>query len=106
LRARAKKITQWQAAEIIIGLSDRQMRRWRERYDKFGFRGLFDRRRERPSPKRLPVAVMEKVLGLYRDRYFDFNVRHFHEKLKAEHQAELSLQLGERDAARSRTGGA
>src|SRR5277367_2987047 len=30
LRAMAKKITWWQAAEII-GISDRQMRRWRER---------------------------------------------------------------------------
>src|SRR6202790_494264 len=73
LRAMAKKITWWQAAEII-GISDRQMRRWRERYDQFGFRGLFDRRRGRPSPKRVPVTVMEKVLGLYRDRYFDLNV--------------------------------
>jgi len=44
LRAMAKKITWWQAAEII-GISDRQMRRWRERYEGFGFRGLFDRRR-------------------------------------------------------------
>jgi hypothetical protein len=33
---------------------------------------------------------MEKVLGLYRDRYFDLNVRHFHEKLEAEHQVKLS----------------
>jgi transposase len=89
LRAMAKKITWWQAAEII-GISDRQMRRWRERYDQFGFRGLFDRRRGRPSPKRVPVTVMEKVLGLYRDRYFDLNVRHFHEKLEAEHQVKLS----------------
>ena len=32
LRAIAKRITWWQAAEII-GISDRQMRRWRERYE-------------------------------------------------------------------------
>jgi transposase len=89
LRAMARKITWWQAAEII-GISDRQMRRWRERYDEFGFRGLFDRRRGQPSPKRVPVAVVEKVLGLYRDQYFDLNVRHYHEKLKAEHQVDLS----------------
>ena len=43
LRAMAKKITWWQAAEII-GISDRQMRRWRERYHEFGYDGLFDRR--------------------------------------------------------------
>jgi len=35
LRALAKKITGWQAAEII-GISDRHMRRWRERYQEFG----------------------------------------------------------------------
>jgi hypothetical protein len=89
LRALAKKIAWWQAAEII-GISDRQMRRQRERYEEFGFRGLFDRRCGKPSPKRVPVAVVEKVLGLYREKYFDLNVRHFHEKLGAEHEVELS----------------
>jgi len=89
LRALAKRITWWQAAEII-GISDRQMRRWRERYEEFGFRGLFDRRRGKPSPKRVPVATLERVLELYREQYFDLNVRHFHEKLQDEHQIELS----------------
>ena len=89
LRALAKKITWWQAAEII-GISDRQMRRWRERYEEFGFRGLFDRRRGKPSPKRVPVATLARVLELYRERYFDLNVRHFHEKLGGEHGIELS----------------
>ena len=89
LQAMAKKITWWQAAEIL-GISDRHMRRWRERYEQFGFRGLFDRRRGRPSVKRAPVAIVEQVLGLYRDRYFDLNVRHFHEKLESEHQIGLS----------------
>src|SRR5436309_2264355 len=67
LRAMAKKITWWQAAEII-GISDRQMRRWRERYEAFGYDGLFDRRQGKPSPKRVPVARAEQVLGPYRDR--------------------------------------
>src|SRR3974377_118056 len=89
LRAMAKKITCGQAAEII-GISDRQMRRWHERYEEHGYDGLFDRRRGQPSPKRVPLATVEQVLGLYRDRYFDLNVRHFHEKLQAEHQIELS----------------
>ena len=78
LRAMAKKITWWQAAEII-GISDRSMRRWHERYEEHGYDGLFDRRRGQPSPKRVPLATVEQVLGLYRDRYFDLNVQHFHE---------------------------
>ena len=89
LRAMAKKITWWQAAEII-GITDRSMRRWRERYEEHGYDGLFDRRRGQPSAKRVPLLMVEQVLGLYRDRYFDLNVRHFHEKLQAEHQIELS----------------
>ena len=89
LQAMAKKITWYQAAEIM-GISDRHMRRWRERYEEGGFRGLFDRRRGKPSPKRVPMAVLERVLELYREKYFDFNLRHFHEKLASEHQIELS----------------
>src|SRR2546428_12186927 len=73
LRAMARKITWWQAAEII-GIRDRHMRRWRKRYEEFGYDGLFDRRRGRPSPKRVPLALVEQVLGLYRDRYPDLNV--------------------------------
>jgi transposase len=75
LRAMARKITWWQAAEII-GISDRSMRRWRGRYEQDGYDGLFDRRRGRPSPKRVPVATVEEVLQLYQERYPDFNVRH------------------------------
>ena len=89
LRAMAKKITWWQAAEII-GISDRHMRRWRERYEEFGYDGLFDRRQGKPSPKRVPLAQVEQVLGLYRERYPDLNVRHFHEKLREQHQIDLS----------------
>jgi len=89
LRAMAKKITWWQAAEII-GISDRQMRRWKERYEEQGYDGLFDRRKGQPSPKRVPVEMVEKVLGLYQETYHDFNVRHFHEKLREEHGIGLS----------------
>jgi transposase len=89
LRAMAKKITWWQAAEII-GITDRQMRRWHGRYKEFGYDGLLDRRVGKPSPKRVPLAVVEQVFALYREKYFDLNVRHFHEKLQQEHQIGLS----------------
>jgi transposase len=89
LQAMAKKITWWQAAEIL-GISDRHMRRIRERYEEDGYNGLFDRRRGKPSRRRVPVATVEKVFALYRERYFDLNVQHFHEKLQAEHGIELS----------------
>ena len=89
LQAMAKKITWWQAAEIL-GISDRHMRRIRERYEEEGYNGLLDRRRGQPSRRRVPVATVEKVFALYREKYFDLNVQHFHEKLQAEHGIELS----------------
>jgi hypothetical protein len=43
-----------------------------------------------PSNKRVPKAQAEQVLELYREQYFDLNVRHFHEKLSEEHGIGLS----------------
>src|SRR5499427_10048152 len=80
LQAMAKKVTWWQAAEIL-GISERTMRRWKFGYETHGFRALFDKRKGKPSWKKAPTAEVEKVLSLYRDEYYDFNVRHFCEKL-------------------------
>ena len=76
LRAMSGQIKWFQVAEII-GVSPRTMRRWRRRYEEYGYDGLYDRRRKRPSPKRVPVATVEKVLRLYQEKYRDFNVAHF-----------------------------
>ncbi len=89
LRAMAKKINWFQAAEIA-GLSDRHMRRLRWRYETYGYDGLLDRRRGAPSERRVPMALAEQVLSLYREKYYDLNVCHFHEKLKEQHGIELS----------------
>ena len=88
-RAMSGKINWIQAAEIL-GMSDRQLRRWRNRWSEYGYDGLFDYRTRRPSPKRVPLAQAEKVLTLYREKYFDLNVQHFVEKLQTEHQISLS----------------
>jgi transposase len=89
LKAMAKKITWWAAAEII-GVTDRTMRRWRERLETDGYTGLADRRKGKPSAQRIPLATVEEVLGLYKETYYDLNIRHFHEKLRDEHDIELS----------------
>ena len=68
MRAMAKRITWTQAGEII-GLCERQMRRWKERYQEFGYDGLFDRRTGKPSPKRVAVATVEEALRLYQEQY-------------------------------------
>ena len=89
LKAMAKKLTWWEAAEII-GVTDRTMRRWRERLQEGGYSGLADRRKGKPSDKRIPLATAEEVLRLFQEVYPDLNIRHFHEKLSEEHGIELS----------------
>ncbi len=89
LRAMAKKISWFQAAEIL-GISDRHLRRYREQYERAGVDGVLDRRRCKASEKRVPVETVERVLALYQEKYFDCNVRHFHEKLLGEHGILLS----------------
>ena len=89
LKAMAGSLKFWEAAEII-GVSDRTIRRWRERYQEGGYDGLYDRRKRRPSPKRVPLETAETVLQLYREKYFDCNMRHFYEKLTEEHGIRIS----------------
>jgi transposase len=89
LKAAAGKLKWWEAAEIM-GVTDRTMRRWRERLNEHGYSGLWDYRKRGPSPKRVPMQTVEEVLQLYRDKYFDFNVQHFHEKLRELHGIHLS----------------
>jgi len=89
MRAMARKL-KWYQAAAILGISCRQMRRMKERWEKRGYDGLFDRRHGKPSPKRVPMARVQEVLRLYQEQYYDFNVKHFHEKLKSEHNIKLS----------------
>ena len=65
------------------------MRR-RERPEAHGYSGLVDRRKGKPSDRRVPLARVEEVLRLYREVYFDLSIRHFHEKLSEERGIELS----------------
>lgn len=91
MRAMAKRITWLEAAEILRW-SPRTLRRWRWRYEQYGYDGLYDRRTKRPSPRRVPMKQAEQVLRLYREKYTGYNVKHFHEKLGEEHGIKLSYQ--------------
>jgi transposase len=84
VRALAGKLTWLQAADIL-GRSPRSIRRLRWKFERHGYDGLFDRRRQTPSPKRAPVAEVQRLLALYRDRYQGFNVRHFHQLARRQH---------------------
>jgi transposase len=89
LKAMAKKISWIDAAEIA-GMSVRNMQRKRQSYQEYGYTGLFDQRRGKRNIHRVPMETAEKVLELDQKTHFDLSVRHFHEKLKAEHDIGLS----------------
>jgi transposase len=90
-RALRREIT-WIAAAEILGLSARQIRRIKARYEKLGVEGFVDYRRHKPSHRKIPVSIHEQILKLYREEYFDFSVMHFHEKLIKDHKIKVSYQ--------------
>ena len=83
----------WFRAADILGFSARTLRRWRERYETYGYVGLVDKRRHRPSVRRIAAPEVERLLRLYRDQYRGFNVRHFHQIARREHAAQVSYSF-------------
>jgi hypothetical protein len=69
----------------LLGMSERQFRRYRDRYAEEGEAGLVDRRLGKVSPRRVEAEVIEWMLDLYRQRYAGWNVKHFHEHLVRDH---------------------
>lgn len=91
-RQEGGEITQGEAAELL-GVQERTFRRWRDRYRDEGEAGLDDRRLGRRSPRRAPEAEIERMLGLFRDKYSDFTVKHFHEQLVRRHDYKLGYTV-------------
>ena len=90
-RAERSELSQMEAAELL-GISERTFRRWRDRHRDAGVAGLDDRRLA-ASPRRAPVAEIERMLGLYRDLYRGFTVKHFHEQLGKRHNYTLGYTV-------------
>ena len=83
-RWEAGSLSMMEAAELL-GMSERQFRRYRRRYEEEGLEGLIHRRLGKPSPKRVPAAERKRMLDLYRGPYRGWNVKHFHEHLTRQH---------------------
>ena len=83
-RVQARELSQLEAAEIL-GMSERTFRRWRDRHDEEGLSGLFDRRLGKASAKAVPVDEIDWMIELYRTVYRGWTVKHFHDRLKADH---------------------
>jgi transposase len=90
-RSQRSGLSHMEAAELL-GISERTFRRWRDRHREFGLQGLADGRLG-PSPRRASVSEIERMLGLYRDLYRGFTVKHFHEQLLKRHNYGLGYTV-------------
>jgi helix-turn-helix protein len=86
-------LSRWERRELsmmeageLLGMSERQFRRYRERFEEEGDAGLVDRRLGRPSPRRIKADEIERMLELYRTTYRGWNVKHFHEHGVRDHK--------------------
>lgn len=68
------------AAELLA-LSPRHVKRLKARYRQGSAAALAHVSRGRPSPRRLPDPLRQRILALARTRYAGFNDHHLHEKL-------------------------
>jgi transposase len=85
-------LSRWEAGSLsmmeageLLGVSERQFRRYRERYEEDGLEGLRDGRLGKPSPRRVPRKERDRMLVIYREAYRGWNVKHFHEHLRRDH---------------------
>lgn len=86
------ELSQMEAAEML-GISERSLRRWRDRLREDGPSGLSDRRLGKPSGRRAGVAEIAAMLELYKGSYADFTVKHFHEQLVKRHGYKLGYTV-------------
>jgi hypothetical protein len=83
-----QRLTGEEAGELL-GMSGRNFRRLCVRYEEDGVEGLRDRRIGKASPRRSPERELLRMHALYRERYSDFTVKHFHEQLVRRHGYKL-----------------
>ena len=89
----------WLQVADVLGVSPRTVRRLRWRYERYGYDGLFDHRRRRPSPRAVPLGEVQRLLRLYREHYGPrdghpgFNIRHFYQVACRDHRVRLSYSF-------------
>ena len=89
---RRRRLNAEEAGELL-GMSGRHFRRLCDRYEEDGSEGLRDRRIGKASPRRAPERELERMRELYRERYSDFTVKHFHEQLQRRHNYRLGYTV-------------
>ena len=90
-RVERSALSQVEAAELL-GVCERTFRRWRDRHREEGELWVVGPSSQ-PRALCLPVQEIERMLGLYRDLYRGFTVKHFHEQLGKRHSYTLGYTV-------------
>ena len=69
----------WDQAALALGITARQLRRVRERYEAEGRPGLRDGRQGRPRKKQIAEETGAEMCQLKKEEYAEFSVRHFYD---------------------------
>lgn len=73
----AGRLSQEEAARLL-GVCERTLRRYINRYEESGLEGLIDRRLEQVSHRRAPVDEVMAVQDTYRRRHLGWSAKHFY----------------------------
>lgn len=79
-------------AKHSLGCCERSLYLWMKKIREFGPSGLIHGNRGSQSPRRTKESEVEKILGLKRETYFDFNDVHFKECLEHNHGIKIARE--------------
>lgn len=80
------------SAASRLGISVRQVKRLKRRLQDEGTQGLLNKKRGRPSNRRIPPELLAKAIALIGERYPDFGPTLACEKLDELHEIKLSVE--------------
>jgi len=85
----AKQLKGTEAA-ALLGYHPVHISRLKKKVIASGIKGIL--RPKLPSNRKLPDSLKEQIKSLYRQTYYDFNIRHFNDKLQENHKINLSYE--------------
>ena len=77
-------------AALLLGYHPVHISRLKKKIIISGIKGIL--RPKKPSNRKLPDFLKERVKSLYLKSYYDFNIRHFNDKLQENHRIKLSYE--------------
>lgn len=81
-----KKEIKTSEASEILNITERQVRRLKNKVREYGIKGLIHANRGKPSSRKIPEEEKEKIIKIIKEKYWDFGPTFTAEKLEENHQ--------------------